>query len=169
MIRVGRRALSNTSIAEANNFNATIGSISAVDANTADNHTYKADLVLENGIPGLTNRPTACDMTVTCNFNKTMVKRSAKDELAAAMSGETRKDKELKDRCDSANYDFVPLSFEAMGGHSETILPLAHYLVTQKSFMKNIPFNEASSHFWQELSVTLQKVNARAVFDRVQS
>ena len=47
-----------------------------------DKSTWKADLVIMNGIPGLTGLPAALDLTVICNFNKTTVNRTAKEPLA---------------------------------------------------------------------------------------
>ena len=132
-----------------------------------DKTTWKADLLILKGIPGLTSLPTALDLTVTCNFNKTTVNRSAKEPLAAAMSGETRKMKEFDRKVKEIGYEFVPLAFETTGGHSPTVAPVAHYLITQKALMKNIPFGEVSNSFWQLLSVTMQKANALAILERI--
>jgi len=128
--------------------------------------SYKADIFLTNGIPGLSTRGTALDFTITTNFNKTMVKRSAKTELAAAVSGEERKDNELKDLLEKAGYDFIPLAFEATGGHSPTVLPVAHYFISQRALMTNTPFTELAVNFWQRLSVTIQKANAHGILER---
>src|SRR5690606_28424424 len=109
-----------------------------------DKTTWKADLLILKGIPGLTSLPTALDLTVTCNFNKTTINRSAKEPLAAAMSGEARKMKEFDRKVKEIGYEFVPLAFETTEGHSPTVAPVAHYLIAQKALMKNIPFGEVS-------------------------
>jgi len=133
-----------------------------------DESKWKADMVIMNGVPGIySNSPAAFDLTITCNFNKTLIKRSARTELHAALSGEIRKEKELEERVNSINYTLAPLAFETMGGHSPAVEPFAHYLMKEKSLMKNIPFTEVANSFWQQVSVTLQKANALAIFDRV--
>jgi hypothetical protein len=132
----------------------------------SDKETYKADIFLTSGIPGLTTRGTALDLTITTNFNKTLVKRSAKTDLYAAFSGEDRKVKELKDSLDRAGYDFIPLAFEATGGHSPLVDPVAHYFISQHALMSQIPFSELAIDFWQRLSVTIQKANATGIFWR---
>lgn len=132
-----------------------------------DQSTWKADLVMVSGVPGLTSQPTAFDLVVTCNFSKTMLNRAAKEPLAAAMSGEDRKMKEFDEKVRSIGYEFIPLAFETTGGHSPTVAPFAHYLIRQKSLMRNLPFGEVSNHFWQLLSVVLQKSNAQAILQRI--
>ncbi len=134
--------------------------------NIDERKTYTADILLSHGIPGLTNRRTALDLTITCNFNKTMIKRSAKEELAAAMAGETRKEKEQKSDLEKLGYDFIPLAFEATGGHSPTVAPIAHYFLSQKAIMTGIPFEELAHRFWQRLAVSLQRSNASAILER---
>ena len=133
----------------------------------SEKDTYKADILLTSGIPGLTTRSTALDLTITTNFNKTMVKRSAKTDLAAALNGEDRKDKELRLLLDQAGVDFIPLAFEATGGHSATVEPVAHYFLRQHALYSSTPFAELAVNFWQRLSVTIQKANATGIFWRM--
>jgi hypothetical protein len=128
--------------------------------------TYKADILLPYGIPTLSSRRTALDLTVTTNFNSTMVKKAAKTDLAAALDGEKRKEREHESALEALGYDFFPLAFEATGGHSPDILPIVHYFVSQNALMTGVPFTELSVNFWQRLSVGLQKSNATAILMR---
>jgi hypothetical protein len=128
--------------------------------------TYKADILLPYGIPGLSSRRTALDLTITTNFNNTMVKKAAKSDLAAALSGEKRKEYDHEKDLNEVGYDFIPLAFEATGGHSPELLPIVHYFVAQKALMTGVPFTELSVNFWQRLSVGLQKSNATAILWR---
>lgn len=127
---------------------------------------YSADILLPYGIPGLSQRSTAFDLTITTNFNKTMVGKAAKTDLAAAQSGEDRKSNEHKADLDTRGYDFFPLAFEATGGHCDQVNPIAHYFISQHSLMTGIPFSELSVNFWTRLSVSIQRSNATAIFWR---
>jgi len=131
--------------------------------------SYKADIFLPYGIPGLSSRSTALDLTITTNFNKTMVKGAAKSDLVAALSGENRKEADHEGDLNARGYDFIPLAFEATGGHSLVVNPIAHYLISQRAFMQGIPFTELAVNFWQRLSVSIQKSNATAIRERMKS
>jgi hypothetical protein len=128
--------------------------------------TYKADILLPYGIPTISSRRTALDLTITTNFNATMVNRAAKTELAAAIDGEKRKEREHQALLEKVGYSFYPLAFEATGGHSPEILPIAHYFISQNALMTGVPFTELAVNFWQRLSVGLQKSNATAILMR---
>ena len=128
--------------------------------------TYTADILLPYGIPGYSSRPTALDLTITTNFNATMVKKAAKTYLAAALSGKTRKENEHEKDLDALGIDFFPLAFESTGGHSPDVAPIAHYFIAQNALMTGIPFAELSTNFWQRLSVSIQKSNATAIYWR---
>ena len=60
----------------------------------------------------------------------------------------------------------VPLAFEATGGHSPDVSPIAHYFIAQRALMTGVPFAELSVNFWQRLSVCIQKSNATAILSR---
>ena len=127
---------------------------------------YSADILLPYGIPALSQRSVALDLTITTNFNKTMVGKAAKTDLAAAQSGEDRKSNDHKDDLDQRGYDFFPLAFEATGGHCDQVTPIAHYFISQHSLMTGIPFSELSVNFWTRLSVSIQRSNATAIQSR---
>jgi hypothetical protein len=128
--------------------------------------TYSADILLPYGIPGLSQRSTAFDLTITTNFNKTMVGKAAKKDLAAAQSGEDRKSNEHETDLDKRGFDFFPLAFEATGGHCDQVAPIAHYFISQHSLMTGIPFSELSVNFWTRLSLSIQRSNATAILWR---
>jgi hypothetical protein len=128
--------------------------------------TYKADIVLPYGIPGLLSQRTALDLVVTTNFCRTMVKAAAKEDLATAEKGADRKDKEHEEDLKKVGFMFCPLAFEATGGHTPEVSNIANYFITQNSLMTGRPFTELSVNFWQRLSVTLQRSNATAILFR---
>ena len=129
--------------------------------------SYRADFLFAQGVPGLSNNPTAFDVVVTCPLNKTLIKGASKRPLAAALAAEKRKYKEQKQDLEKLGYDFIPLPFETTGGHTDLVATLVHYLAQQKAVMAGIPFAENVTRLWQLLSVTLQRSNAFAIKRRL--
>ena len=69
-----------------------------------------------------------------------MVKSAAKSDFAAALSGENPKEAEHEANLNKVGIDFIPLAFEATGGHSSMVTPIAHYFIAQNSLMHGVPF-----------------------------
>jgi hypothetical protein len=131
-----------------------------------DQSTYRPDFTLVAGIPGYTANITHCDLTVSCPFNKTVVKMAAKRDLVTAHRAEQRKNDEQKDELEALQYDFLPLAFESTGGHCEKVEVLVKYIAERKAVLTGIPFNEVFDLLWHEISHTLQKANANAIHSR---
>jgi hypothetical protein len=125
-----------------------------------NNETYRPDILFSMPFPGLTTRPTALDLVVTSNFAKTEIKRAAKEPLSAARSGHERKLRENSDRLDKVGFDFLPMALETTGGHMPTVVSVMHHILGQKAIVKDLPFGELTSAFWQRFSVTQQKTQA---------
>ena len=70
---------------------------------------------------------------------------------------------EQRQNCKAAGFDFVPLAFEATGGHSKKVDQVAHYLLQQKQIYLGVPFEESTPRFWQLISVTVWSSNAFAI------
>lgn len=129
--------------------------------------SYRADFVTSYGIPGLTERTTCFDLTISCPLNGSNVSQAGRKDLYTAMQAEARKNKKHKENLEQVKYDFIPLAFETTGGHSPNVTPVVHYLLDQKAKMTGIPFNDLASRFWQHLSITLQSANAAAIQRRL--
>jgi hypothetical protein len=125
--------------------------------------SYRADFLFARGIPGISDHPTAFDITVSCPFNQTALRHAISEDLATAEAAGKRKDDEQKDDLAALHYGFVPLPFESTGGHTPQVATLVHYLAQQKEIMTAIPFGESNTRLWQLLSVTLQRANAFAI------
>ena len=67
------------------------------------------------------------------------MKRAGEVDLSAALSGEARKYREQRQNCKATDFDFVPLTFEATGGHSKKEDQVAHYLLQQKQIYLGVP------------------------------
>ena len=125
--------------------------------------TYRADFLFSHGIPGISDGPTAFDVTVTCPLNATSVSRASREDLSAAHVAENHKNREQKADLLALGYGFIPLPFETTGGHTGQVATLVHYLAQQKAVMTGIPFAENVTRLWELLSVTLQRANAFAI------
>jgi hypothetical protein len=122
--------------------------------------TYRADLFLYSpGIPGVTFRDTAIDVTVTNEFNESLLIDSVRSGSAAAEHGERAKNNLLKATLSAHQIDLVPVSFGAMGGHGAQCLPYLQYLSYTRARHQNIPLAEAAATFWTSLSLTIQRQN----------
>lgn len=122
--------------------------------------TYRADIFLYSGIPGETFRDTAIDVTVTNEFNESLLINSVRSGSAAAEHGERSKNNLLKATLSAHQIDLVPVSFGAMGGHGAQCLPYLQYLYFTRARHQNIPLGEAAATFWTSLSLTIQRQNA---------
>jgi hypothetical protein len=132
---------------------------------TADS-SYKADILLPRGIEGYHDCPLALDLTASCPMNQSMVARAAKQDLIAAETAATRKDKEQKDDLAKLHYGFMPLPFETTGGHTEEVAVLVHHIAKQKAIVTGVPFGEIVNRIWELLAVTLQRANSFAIKKR---
>lgn len=92
-----------------------------------------------------------------------MVVKAAKNDLASAQSGDDRKMKDHFTDLDNRGIDFIPLAFEATGGHCPEVKNIAHYFISQHALMTGIPFGELSVNFWTRLSLSIQRSIATAV------
>ena len=129
--------------------------------------TYKADLVLMEPIPGFTALPTALDATVSNPFAQSLVRKAAATPLAAAEDGNARKKAENDARLLKAGFSFIPLAFEATGGHAPEVETVVHYLAERKAAVTGLPFSQLTALIWQRLAVTLQHNNALMILERM--
>jgi hypothetical protein len=121
------------------------------------NSTYKPDFAFPLGVPGLTARHTAFDLVVINNLAASHVARAATEALYAAKLGETHKNQAHKADLKAIGVDFIPIAFELTGGHVAGIEPVIAYMMGQKALLTGQTFPELMAHFWQLLSVTLQR------------
>jgi hypothetical protein len=78
----------------------------------------------------------------------------------AATVGERRK---LKEQADLPRHAFVPLAFEATGGHTTLVEQVMHYILEQKQIMTGVPFAESTTRLWQLISIAIARHNAQAI------
>ena len=133
----------------------------------SDTESYRPDIVLSEGIPGMSTRKTALDWTFTNAFASYMFRRAANGPLVAANSGAARKTKQNEKRMSTVGCDFIALSFEVTGGCTPETEACINYVLSQKALVHNLPFSEVYSEFWLSLSCTIQKANARALRERL--
>lgn len=125
--------------------------------------SYRADLFYPGGIPGVTFKGTAIDVTVTNEFNSSLLRNSVRFGSAASEKGEQAKKSLLKSSLHSNGIDLIPVSFGAMGGHGKECLPYLKFLFYSRSRHQNIPLPEAAALFWTQLSLLIQRQNAEAL------
>lgn len=128
--------------------------------------SYRPDLISEP-LPGLTSRDTAYDLTVVNPFSDSMLNMAANKDLAAALDGAATKNRLYEDLMHERGLDFVPLAFEATGGHAPKVAEVVHLILRQQANVSNIPFSVLTARFWRTFSVALQRSNARMILARI--
>jgi hypothetical protein len=128
-----------------------------------DGTTYRADIVLPTGIPGYTSLPVLCDVTFRSPFTKTAIKKASKWSGAAAEMGEDDKDKLLNQSLSDSHYALIPIGVETLGGIGFECFPLTAFILTQLHYRLRLPFHEVAAHFWQSLSVLVQRMKSNRI------
>jgi hypothetical protein len=128
-----------------------------------DGTTYRADIVVPGGIPGFTSLPVLCDVTFRSPFTKTAIKKACKWSGAAAEMGEETKDKLLSKSLTESNYVLIPIGVETLGGIGFECFPLTAFILTQLHYRIRQPFHEVAAHFWQSLSVLVQRIKSNRI------
>jgi hypothetical protein len=127
---------------------------------------YRADIVFDDAIPGLSSRKTAVDFTFRSAFATSYQNIAEKAEGELALKGEADKVKLVQKALNNTQYDFVPLGLESMGYCSDNCKELAYYLIGQKANQQGVPFAEAASEFWYTLSFLIHRQVARNTINR---
>jgi hypothetical protein len=125
--------------------------------------TYKADLMLVLGIPGVTVNQVVLDVTFRSPFTKTGLKKASRWSGAAAEMGEDSKNNRLLAALKESNYTFYPVAVETLGGIGEECAPFMNYLLSQLHYRLRKPFHEVASVFWQSLSVLVQRMKSNRI------
>lgn len=128
-----------------------------------DGSTYRCDLYLPIGIPGFTSLPVLLDVTFRSPFTTTGVKKASKWSGASAEAGEDYKNVKLLSALSLAGYAFIPIGVETLGGIGDECAPFVNYVLTQLHYTLRKPFHEVAAHFWQSLSVLVQRMKSNRI------
>jgi hypothetical protein len=129
--------------------------------------SYKADLVFEDGIPGLTVKKTLVDITIRNEFLPTYLSKEAVKLGAAAEIGEKEKNADFKEPIEKKlGFAFLPFAGNSMGHLRPKAEDLAYYLITQRAIHKGTTFNESATLFWHTWSFHIHRANARNILNR---
>ena len=136
------------------------------DDNRIITPTYTADIVFEEGIPGLTVKRTLVDFTIKHEFLPTYRHEESQKLGSAALIGEKEKDSDFKERSEAINHGFVPVALNSLGHMRPHGVDLAYYLIAQRAHHKGMTFEESASLFWHKLSMTIHQAHARNILTR---
>ena len=128
-----------------------------------DGSTYRCDLYLPAGIPGFTSLPVLLDVTFRSPFTQTGVKKASKWSGASAEAGEDYKNVHFLNVVTLAGYAFIPIGVETLGGIGDECAPFLNYVLTQLHYTLRKPFHEVAAHFWQSLSVLVQRMKSNRI------
>ena len=134
-----------------------------VTVTLTDGSTYRGDLYFPTGIPGYTSLPVLFDVTFRSPFTTTGVKKASKWSGASAEAGEDYKNVKLLKALTLAGYAFIPIGVETLGGIGDECMPFVNYVLTQLHYNLRKPFHEVAAHFWQSLSVLVQRMKSNRI------
>ncbi len=129
--------------------------------------SYTADIAFEQGIPGLTLKPTLVDFTIKHEFLSTYRSREAQQLGLAAKTGEDEKNNDFKARTERLDRSFVAAAFNSLGHARPNGEILAYYLIAQRALHKGMTFQESASLFWHTLSMVIHRAHARNIIRRL--
>ncbi len=128
--------------------------------------SYTADLVFEQGIPGLSVKRTLVDFTIKHEFMDTYRAKEAQKLGSAAHLGEKEKENDYKDRAHKIGHAFVAVAFNSLGYTRPNGEDLAYYLIDQRAKHKGMTFQESASLFWHKLSMSIHRAHALNILRR---
>jgi hypothetical protein len=137
------------------------------DDNSIITPTYTADIVFENGIPGLSHKRTLADFTVKHEFLPTYRYDESQKLGSAATLGEKEKNSDYKARTEAIGHHFVAVAFNSLGYKRPNAEILAYHLIDQRAKHKGMTFAESASLFWHTLSLTIHRAHARNILTRL--
>ena len=123
-----------------------------------------ADVLLRNWSCG---RPLAIDVTITSPLQSSVVATAATTKGFAARNAEERKMSASELSCLDAGVDFQPLAFETSSGISPSSLPFLKTLLNRCSDVSFCPRSVTFLQFFQQTSVTINKINASMIILRL--
>src|SRR3954464_2211794 len=62
-----------------------------------------------------------------------------------------------------AGYAFIPIGVKTLGGIGDECAPFLNYVLTQLNYTLRKPFHEVAAHFWQSLSVLVQRMKSNRI------
>jgi hypothetical protein len=136
------------------------------DDNRIITPNYTADIVFEQGIPGLTVKRTLVDFTIKHEFLPTYRYEESQKLGSAALIGEKEKNSLYKERSEAISHAFVPVAFNSLGHMRPHGVDLAYHLIEQRAHHKGMTFEESASLFWHKLSMTIHQAHARNILTR---
>src|SRR3954464_7799075 len=123
-----------------------------------DGSTYRCDLYLPTG-----SLPVLLDVTFRSPFTQTGVKKASKWSGASAEAGEDYKNVHFLNVVTLAGYAFIPIGVETLGGIGDECAPFLNYVLNQLNYTLRKPFYEVATHFWQSLSVLVQRMKSNRI------
>ncbi len=123
-----------------------------------------ADIFLPSWSNG---RPSALDITVISSLQKATINVAGSEAGASLAVAENRKLAKHAAPCDEVGITFEPIAVEVIGGWSTRALKslkrMAHMSGSRNWHLGG---NDTEIHFFQQLSVVLQKGNANLIINR---
>ena len=136
------------------------------DDNRITTLKYTADIDFEEGVPGLSAKPTLVDFTIKHEFLPTYRHAESQKLGSAALTGENEKNHDFKSRSEAIGRSFVAVALNSLGYLRPNGENLAYYLIAQRAHQKGMTFAESASLFWHKLSITIHKAHARNILTR---
>jgi hypothetical protein len=128
------------------------------------NDRRPADLFLPNWTGG---RDSALDVTVTHPLRPTVVERAAAEPGYAAEAAFKRKMADSAEDCLREGIVFLPLAVESLGGWHPVAIQQGDKLASALARHTGEEERVANRHFWQRMSVLLQKGNTALILNRM--
>jgi hypothetical protein len=110
--------------------------------------------------------PIAIDYGSINPMQKAMVKKQMENKGNAAAHVEERKHKKYDEYLKTQNVEFIVVALETHGRWGKECKPFIKSILRQNSERNEIPYSIVAGNFWQEMSLALQRVNAKAIIDR---
>lgn len=109
----------------------------------------------------------ALDVTVVSSLQSKLVDAASLTPGAALISAEDAKCRKYEEACSHANINLIPLAVEALGGWSATAVSNLFKIAKLAADRSGKCGISLSSHFMQQLSISLQKWNSSMIASRL--